>query len=218
VTVVASQRDKRIRTAQLTAKGIKERALLDSRSDALARSVLDSLGSTQRLRLVAAMSEVNGLLTASMVQIRVTDPARPAAQHCLRQYFGELDARFPQGFDPEDSLPAATEETRPPVGVFLVAFLNEEPVGCGALKFHGRDAAELKRMWVATQARGLGVGRRLLEQLERLTRERGASAIRLETNKSLDEAIGLYRSSGYREVPPFNDEPYADHWFEKKLA
>ena len=57
-----------------------------------------------------------------------------------------------------------------------------------------------------------------IEQLERLTRERGASAIRLETNKSLDEAIGLYRSSGYREVPPFNDEPYADHWFEKKLA
>ena len=122
------------------------------------------------------------------------------------------------GFNPDDSISAATEEMRPPAGVFLVASLHDEPVGCGALKFHGTDAAELKRMWVSPRVRGLGVGRRLLERLEQLTREHGATAIRLETNKALTEAIDLYRSNGYDEVPPFNEEPYADHWFEKSVA
>ncbi len=72
-------------------------------------------------------------------------------------------------------------------------------------------------MWVAPEARGIGLGRRLLAELERLAYERGARTIRLETNKNLSEAIELYRSSGYREIPPFNDERYAHHWFEKRL-
>jgi ribosomal protein S18 acetylase RimI-like enzyme len=85
------------------------------------------------------------------------------------------------------------------------------------LKLHGRRPAELKRMWVAPTARGLGLGRRLLTELERLAREHGVRVLRLETNRSLTEAIALYRSAGYREVAPFNDEPYAHHWFEKRV-
>jgi len=95
--------------------------------------------------------------------------------------------------------------------------LRGEPVGCGALKFHGDQPAELKRMWVAESTRGLGIGRRLLDELERHAADGGARVIRLETNRSLTEAISLYRSAGYREVAAFNDEPYAHHWFEKQL-
>ena len=72
-------------------------------------------------------------------------------------------------------------------------------------------------MWVADAARGLGIGRRLLGELERRAPEAGVRTVRLETNRALEEAIGLYRSAGYREVEAFNDEPYAHHWFEKRL-
>jgi len=67
------------------------------------------------------------------------------------------------------------------------------------------------------QARGLGIGRRLLSELEERAAGHGAQAVRLETNRSLAEAISLYRSAGYVEVAPFNDEPYAHHWFEKQI-
>jgi ribosomal protein S18 acetylase RimI-like enzyme len=102
--------------------------------------------------------------------------------------------------------------------VFLVATLQAEPIGCGALKFHGDEPTELKRMWVAESARGLGIGRRLLTELESRAAAAGAQVVRLETNKTLTEAINLYRSAGYREVDAFNDEPYAHHWFEKHLG
>jgi ribosomal protein S18 acetylase RimI-like enzyme len=72
-------------------------------------------------------------------------------------------------------------------------------------------------MWVAPEARGLGLGRRVLTELESEAAARGATATRLETNRSLGEAVSLYRSAGYVEVAAFNDEPYADHWFEKRL-
>jgi len=151
------------------------------------------------------------------LEITVVDPAQPAAQHCLREYFAELDRRFDAGFDPTTSLPAEPDEMRPPAGLFLVATLHGEPVGCGALKFHGDEPTELKRMWVASSVRGLGVGRQLLQELELRAVELGSSTIRLETNRTLEEAIALYRSAGYREVAAFNDERYANHWFEKHL-
>ena len=91
-------------------------------------------------------------------------------------------------------------------------------VGCGALKFHGDSPAEIKRMWVAPAARGLGLGRRLLAELEAHAAAHGVRVLRLETNRTLAEAISLYRTSGYREVAAFNEEPYAHHWFEKALV
>jgi ribosomal protein S18 acetylase RimI-like enzyme len=100
----------------------------------------------------------------------------------------------------------------------VIARLRGRPIGCGALKYHGHARAELKRMWLAPEARGLGLGRRLLGELERIAHAAGVRVVRLETNRSLKEAIALYRSSGYGEVAAFNDEPYAHHWFEKPLA
>jgi DNA-binding MarR family transcriptional regulator/GNAT superfamily N-acetyltransferase len=217
-TVVASQADKRIRRVLLTEAGRRERALLDDRSDELARSMLSPLSEGQRDHLVAAMVQVQKLLTASMVEVEAVDPDHAHARVCMREYFSELDRRFPAGFDPESSMPADADDMRPPAGLFLVATLHAEPVGCGALKFHGDGPTELKRMWVSPAVRGLGVGRRLLEALERRTAEHGGRVVRLETNKALPEAVAMYRSGGYREVGAFNGEPYADHWFEKVLG
>jgi DNA-binding MarR family transcriptional regulator/GNAT superfamily N-acetyltransferase len=218
VAVRPSERDRRIRTVRLTAAGRKERELLDRRSDELAHTLLEPLSQAQQERLVAAMREVERLLSASLVRVEVADPERPEAQACLQAYARELGRRFDSGFDPTRSISAEAHELRPPAGLFLLATLHGEPVGCGALKFHGRAPAELKRMWVAEAARGLGLGRRLLRELERHAAERGVRTLRLETNRNLVEAVALYRSAGYREVAPFNDEPYAHHWFEKRLS
>jgi DNA-binding MarR family transcriptional regulator/GNAT superfamily N-acetyltransferase len=217
ITVEPSRSDRRVRIARLTPSGRAERAVLDERSDRLADSLLAPLSEGQRKRLVDAMGAVERLLTAAMVQIRSRDPLHPHAQYCLNQYFVELDRRFEAGFDPSISISADADELRPPAGLLLVATLRSDPIGCGALKFHGASPTELKRMWVAETARGLGIGRRLLGELEAEAIRRGSRVIRLETNRSLTEAIALYRSSGYREVKPFNDEPYADHWFEKRI-
>jgi DNA-binding MarR family transcriptional regulator len=216
VTVGRNDDDRRVRTARLTASGSRERAVLDRRSDALARSFLEPLTGAQRDRLVSAMGEVERLLTAALVDIDAVDPGHPDARDCLNEYFAELDRRFPGGFDPSRSLSPDLDDFRPPAGLFLVATLRAQPVGCGALKFRA-ETAELKRMWVASSARGLGVGRRLLAELERRAADHGSRAVRLDTNATLTEAIAMYRSAGYDEVDAFNDEPYAHHWFEKQL-
>jgi DNA-binding MarR family transcriptional regulator/GNAT superfamily N-acetyltransferase len=216
--VAPSEGDGRVRTARLTASGLTERAELDRRSDAVAASILGPLSSRQRTRLVAAMAEVEQLLSASAVQISVTDPQDPDARSCMAAYFAELAERFDAGFDPALSISADDAELTPPAGLLLLATLRGEAVGIGALKLHGDGPAEIKRMWVSKAARGLGLGRRLLTELESRAVEHGARIVRLETNRTLDEAIGLYTSSGYREVAAFNDEAYANHWFEKALS
>ncbi len=218
VVVGPKDSDRRVRIARLTPAGMSERAVLDRRSDALAASLLAPLTTSQRARMVAAMGDVERLLSAAMVEVTPADPADPRARHCLNAYFAELDRRFDRGFDPARSIPADDDELRPPAGLLLLASLGADPIGCGALKFHGHDAAELKRMWVADSARRLGLGRRLLAELEKRAVNCGATAIRLETNQALTEAISLYRSAGYVEVSPFNSEAYAHHWFEKHLV
>lgn len=217
ITVGAKPSDKRIRIARLTRKGRAELAVLDRRSDDVAASLLEPLNPDQRERMVAAMADVERLMTAGMVEVAQIDPAHAHARYCISQYFQELDRRFERGFDPSRSIPADEQSLRLPAGLIMVATLRGEPIGCGALKFHGKEPAELKRMWVATSARGLGIGRRILSELERQAAKHGAKAVRLETNKALVEAISLYRSAGYVEVKPFNDEPYAHHWFRKSL-
>jgi ribosomal protein S18 acetylase RimI-like enzyme len=217
VVVEPSQADGRVRTARLTSDGLAERAELDRRSDDAAAAILRSLMPSQRTRLVTAMAEVERLLVASMIQVSPRDPRRPDARWCLESYFGELARRFDAGFDPARSISADDTELTPPAGLLLVAALHGEPVGCGAVKFHDDAPTEIKRMWVAPEARGLGLGRRLLADLEARAAARGAPIVRLETNRTLTEAISLYRASGYREVAPFNDEPYAHYWFEKTL-
>ena len=217
VTTEPGSSDRRIRQARLTRAGLAELGELDRRSDRLAESILDPLNEAQRQRLVDAMAEVERLLTASAVRTGEVSPASRDAQYCLAQYFQELGERFEGGFDPSQSLAPSLEGFEPPRGTFLVMRLHGEPVGCGGFKPDDAVAAYVKRMWISRSVRGLGLGRRMLQELEVRARALGYRTMRLETEKSLIEAQQLYRSAGYREVTPFNDERYAHHWFEKPI-
>lgn len=211
--------DHRIRFARLTEKGLAERAILDERSDECAASILRPLSRAEQDELVAAMRTVERLITTSLVELRQVDPEAPEAQRCLRAYVAELNRRAPQrGFDPSKGSTAEPHQVRPPNGAFVIAYLRGEAVGCGAVKHQPGNVSDVKRMWLAESARGLGLGRRLLEHLEQLAREHGSHKTRMETNDVLSEAIALYRSAGYVEVAPFNDEPFADRWFAKPLC
>jgi DNA-binding MarR family transcriptional regulator/GNAT superfamily N-acetyltransferase len=218
VEVAPRRSDRRIRVARLTARGRRERAALEKRSEALAHSLLAPLGAPERERLVAAMRDVERFLTSASVEITAVDPEHPDAQYCLAQYVAELNRRSERGFDPSVGATALPHELRPPAGEFFVAYLHGDAIGCGAVKHHDDTPAEVKRMWIAPSARGLGLGRRLLATLEACARSAGARQARIETSAVLAEALALYRSAGWNEVPAFNDEPFADHWFEKALG
>jgi DNA-binding MarR family transcriptional regulator len=218
IEVAHDSRDRRSRVARLTGRGRQERRTLDARSDALADSLLQPLSDAQRQRLVRAMGEVERLLTAATVQIVAIDPEHEHAVRCLERYAEELNRRSARTFDPAVGATARPDEVRPPAGAFFIARLHGEPVGCGAVKHHSDAPAEIKRMWIAPQARGLGLGRRLLQTLESCARDAGATVARIETNSDLTEALTLYTSTGWTEVAAFNQEPYADRWLEKPLA
>lgn len=216
-TTQASTEDARVKFARLSRAGIAELRKVDVLSDRLAQSMLEPLSEEQTRRLVAAMSEVERLLRASSVELAPEDATNREAQQCFDQYFAELDGRFRDGFDRGKAGASGSQDFMPPHGSLLLARLFGEPIGCGALRILEPGLCEIKRMWISPRARGLGLGRRLLAELERVARRRRMRAIRLDTNESLAEALQLYRSSGYREIPRFNDNPYAQHWFEKTL-
>ncbi len=209
--------DARVRVARLTGAGVTERRELDRLSDAQAESMLAPLDERQRTRLVEAMDTVERLLLASSVHVEVTPPSHPNARAAVAAYFAELGERFDGGFDSDMTLALSDESLSPPSGLMLVARLHGETVACGGLKLPPGDVGEIKRLWVASTVRGMGLGKRMLTELESRAREHGCTRVRLDTNRALAEAIGLYRSTGYHEVSAFNDEPYAHHWFEKDL-
>lgn len=217
VVVEVDPADGRRRRLRWTAAGFAEVQELDRLSDLAAAALLDGVPKGHRERLLAAIAEVERSLRATLVGIAVEDPRHPDVVRLFARYASELDAMFSGGFDAAKSISADPEELTPPAGYCVVARLRGRPIGCGALKLHGAEPAELKRMWVDPDSRGLGVGRRLLESLEALARENGVRVLHLETNRNLGEAIGLYRRAGFVEVAPFNHEPHAHHWFEKTL-
>ncbi len=217
ITTEPSPADGRVRIARLTSAGQAERALLARRSDALANSILAPLDPRQRQDLLTAMGTVRRLLSTAEIEIQRVDPAGADAQRCIGAYFAELGRRSNGAYDPSAGVSAQPDELTPPAGLFLVSYLHDEAVGCGGVKHHPGEPSEIKRMWVAEGARGLGIARRMLAELEAEARRSGAETVRLDTNSALVEAIAMYRKSGYVEVAPFNDEPFAHHWFEKPL-
>ena len=148
--------------------------------------------------------------------IATEDPDSLGAKACLAAYYDELAARFTEGFDPAH-YPTSSAGMRPPAGYLYVARVSEQAVACAALVMAGGSIAEIRRMWVAEETRGKGVARRLLQHLEQEARRLGMTAIRLDTNRALAEAQRMYRNAGYHEIARFNDNPYAHHWFEKRL-
>jgi ribosomal protein S18 acetylase RimI-like enzyme len=218
VAVRRKAEDGRAREIVLTARGRKEFAAYDQRSDKLARSILSPLEEPQRQRLAAAMADVERLIRAASVTMAEESPREPEGRWCRQQYFAELARRFDGGFDTATGDPSDSADLLPPAGCFIVARLDGEPVGCGGLKTLDAQTGEIKRVWTARSARGLGIAGRIMRQLEERAMERGFGKVLLDTNRSLVEAQSLYRKLGYREIDRYNDNPYADHFFEKELG
>jgi ribosomal protein S18 acetylase RimI-like enzyme len=104
-----------------------------------------------------------------------------------------------------------------PGGVLLLARVDGEPAAIGGVRHLETEIAEVKSMYVSPAHRGLGLGRRLLAELDRIAAEHRCRAIRLDTSRYLTAAIALYRAAGYREVPDYNSNPKADLWLERQL-
>lgn len=218
ITLAADPSDRRRRLAQLTDTGLAEWAELDRRSDELAHRILAPLGERQRDRLTEALATADRIVRAATVEIARAAPTSTEAIQALTSYFGELDRRFPTGFDPGDALTAGLDEFVEPNGALLLARSEGRAVACGALQRVDGSTAEIKRMWVDTEWRGLGLGRRMLVALEQTATSLGYERVVLDTNSTLDEAIAMYESTGYRPTERYNDNPYAQRWFTKTLT
>lgn len=145
------------------------------------------------------------------------DPESTDAVWCLEQYYALLSASIGEPFDVSRSRDPERVALRPPLGAFLVARLAGDAIGCCGLKGDGSPDGEVKRLWVAETARGRGLATRLMTEAESRAIDLGMTRLRLDTNRTLRAAIAMYHRLGWTEIPAFNDEPYAHHWFEKRL-
>jgi DNA-binding MarR family transcriptional regulator len=216
VTVGADPADARRRVVSLTADGRAARRDLDDRSEALARGLVDGLSVRQRAALADHLESADRLVRAATVVMEVVDPGSKAAWAAVEAYLRELDETFEEGFDPSE---AAGDRTAlgGDNGRFVLARSDGTVVGCGGLQHLPDGAAEIKRMWVHPDWRGLGIAGRLLRRLEDEAAGLGHDVVRLDTNRALTPAIAMYRAAGYAEIGRYNDNPYAHHWFEKRL-
>lgn len=127
---------------------------------------------------------------------------------------GPLAHRVDVGAEAAQGPPA---DLVPPAGAMLLARVDGEPAAIGGIRDLDRAVAEVKSMYVSPAHRGLGLGRRILDELHRIAAESGCGATRLDTSDYLTAAIGLYRAAGYHQVPDYNRNPKADLWFERPL-
>lgn len=216
VRVAPDVEDRRRRTVRLTPKGRALRRRLDDRSEQLAQRLVEPLTPRQQDRLTEALATADLLVRAATVEIRTVDPTTPAARTAVEAYFAELDRRFPDGFDPG---PASSDDmSAAGGGAFVVATSDGPPVACGGVRRLDEGVAEIKRMWVHDDWRGAGLGSRLLRHLEGVAADLGHDVVRLDTNGSLVEAIAMYERTGYRHIERYNDNPYAQEFFEKELT
>lgn len=218
IDVAPDPTDRRRRLVRLTPRGHREWRSLDRRSDQLAERLLAPLGERQRAALVAALDAAERILRAATLRIEVVPPDDPRGVEALTAYFDELDRRFPTGFDPGDALTSGLTEFRGPRGALVLALDDGVAAACGAVQRIDERTAEIKRMWVHPDWRGLGVGRRVLEALEARCTELGYERVVLDTNAVLVEAIHMYETAGYEATSRYNDNPYAQRWFVKAIT
>lgn len=151
-----------------------------------------------------------------MVTFRKTAVSDPAAQTLLTEYFAYRASTFPVAHGYRATMPDPAHFVEPN-GVFLVVREFGEELGCGGIRHLGATRCEVKHLWLRPLARGRGIGRRLLDQLERRAAALGATEVVLDTNASLEAAGGLYHSHGYESITAYNDNPNATNWYLKKL-
>jgi DNA-binding MarR family transcriptional regulator/GNAT superfamily N-acetyltransferase len=215
IETAAHPDDARRRAVKLTRAGRREFEAYETISNSRAEALLAR--HAQPEALLAAMDMVGFALGCRRIELKEMDPREPEACYCLGEYYAELARRFRQGFDVALSRDPDAGDMLRPRGAFIVAMSDGLPAGCAGLKGTGGEIAEIKRLWVAPSARGLGLGRRLMETAESTARELSIKVLRLDTNSALAEAGQLYRSSGWAEIARFNDDPYPDQFFEKQL-
>jgi DNA-binding MarR family transcriptional regulator/GNAT superfamily N-acetyltransferase len=218
VRTASDPHDGRRRRVELTTAGRVEWDLLDSLSDERVATLVAPLGAQRSAELASLLTRARRLLAAATVAFDVSDARRPEARAAMAAYFAELDERFPGGFDPGDAWTQDAEHFDPPAGAFVLVRCDDEVVGCGGLLTIAPGVAEIKRMWIASEWRGLGLAGRLLADLEERSRAIGHQTVRLDTNSTLTDAIAMYERAGYRPIARYNDNPYAERWFEKPLV
>jgi GNAT superfamily N-acetyltransferase len=121
----------------------------------------------------------------------------------VRALEAELQQEYVERYGGVDETPIDPAQFAPPEGLFLVGFVGAEPVASGGFRRYDDEAAEIKRMYVVEDRRGVGYARRLLAELEARAARAGYRRIVLETGLRQPEAIALYESSGYRPIPDF---------------
>ena len=146
------------------------------------------------------------LALARSLQFRRGSLDQPAVVRLIEALDAELTERYPEEGANHFRLDA--DEVSDDRGVFLVGYLGEEPIACGAIRRLNKEDAEIKRMYVDPGARGSGVGRRLLAALESHGRGLGVKRIVLETGERQVEALALYEGAGFVRIPRFGE--YAD--------
>lgn len=217
-TVEPDPADRRRRIARLTARGRRMLRTLDDRSEQVATRLVAPLSPRQRDELADALAKAERLVRLATIRFEVVDAATSAAQDAVGAYFAEIDARFANGFDPGDALTADVAAYAPAAGgAFVLARSDDQVVACGGLMRVDARTVEIKRMWVHTDWRGGGLGRRMLSSLEEQAAQLGYRRAVLDTNGALVEAIRMYEQSGYTPTERYNDNPYAERWFEKRL-
>jgi GNAT superfamily N-acetyltransferase len=144
------------------------------------------------------------------------DPRHPDAQVALLRYVTELSSRI-EHFVLDERTVRDVDDFMAPGGVFLLGRSGDAVVGCGAVRALSPEIGEIKRMWVAPDFRGGGMGSRLLAALEDAARSLGYRVIRLDTNGVLVEAVRMYEAHGYHRIARYHDDPDPTHFFEKSL-
>jgi ribosomal protein S18 acetylase RimI-like enzyme len=164
------------------------------------------------------------VVTASLgdVVIERAAPSGAAARGALWAYIDDVASRWYGRPATEEEIAAAvlddpSDDLVAPHGALLIARRGGAVVGCGGLRLLADGVGEIKRVFVAPSARGHGLGRRLMLELEKLAQAEGVHTLRLDTRSDLTEARALYTALGYIEVPAFNEGQYAQHWFAKDL-
>jgi len=139
------------------------------------------------------------------------------ARLLMAEYMDEIERRLGGPFDHARYPDPSPAELEPPRGLLLVAFDGDDPVACGAVRVIEAGVAEIKRMYVTPRARGHGLGRTLLGELERSAVELGCRTVRLDTMAQMAEAAALYRGAGYEPIADYNGNPLASVWMERAL-
>jgi DNA-binding MarR family transcriptional regulator/GNAT superfamily N-acetyltransferase len=208
--------DARRRIAKLTRTGRQEFNAYETLSNSQAEMLIARHSKPELL--LAAMDMIASAFGRARISIEEVDPRGDEARYCLSEYYSELSRRFKGGFDVSLSRDPDATDMISPRGAFFVAMSDDLPLGCVGLKGSGGELAEIKRLWVAPSARGLGLARRLMGSAENAARGLSIKILRLDTNSALPEARQLYRSTGWTEIERFNDDPYPDLFFEKRLG